>query len=92
MALPTTRINLRSPYYVTLTRSNLDYIVVELYVYTGTLTTDKPSDYNVKMTSTATLNGSGTRTAYIDIAAWARDYVDVAYDFDQQTPTNALGS
>lgn len=79
MALPTTRINLRSPYYINLERAALEKIVVELYIYTGTLTTDKPADYNYRTLSTAFLISSGNRYAEVDISELARDYVDVAY-------------
>ena len=90
MALPTTRIYLRSPYYVTLTRANLNFMVVHLYIYTGTLTTDKPSDPQYIESATAMIDENASRTAWIDIASLARDYVEVEYDFDQSTPTNTV--
>lgn len=90
MALPTNRIYLRSPYYVNLERAALTKIVVELYVYTGTLTTDKPADYQYRVISTAYLNDSGNYFAEVDIAELARDFVDVTYDFGASDPTNAV--
>jgi len=83
MALPTTRVYLRSPYFVNLSRANLEKIVVELYVYTGTLTTDKPSDPNYTLYSTA-FDGF----AELDISELARDFISV--NFDGSYVTNAV--
>lgn len=65
-------------------------MVVHLYVYTGTLTTDKPTNPQYIESSTAMIYENGSRTAWIDIASLARDYVEVAYDFDSVTPTNTV--
>jgi hypothetical protein len=83
MALPTTRVYLRSPYYVNLTRANLEKIVIDLYVYTGTLTTDKPADYQYRLYCTA-FDGY----AEIDISEFARDYIEV--NFDGSYTTNSV--
>lgn len=90
MALPSDRIFLRSPYFVSKERSNLDLIIVDLFVYTGTLTTDKPTDPNFRLQSSAHLNDSGNKYAEVDIAELARDYVSVTYDFTATDPTNAV--
>lgn len=90
MALPDDRIFLRSPYFVSKERVNLDLIIVDLFIYTGTLTTDKPSDATFRIQSSASVNGSGNRYAEIDIAELARDYVEVSYDFTATDPTNAV--
>lgn len=74
MALPTERVYLRSPYYVNLTRANLEKIVIELYVYTGELTTDKPADYTYYLYSSA-FDGY----AEVDISALARDYISTTF-------------
>lgn len=79
MALPTNRIYLRSPYFVSKDRADLRKIVVELYIYTGTLTTDKPATYQYRLYSDAYPISSGNYYAEIDIAEKARDYVEVAY-------------
>jgi hypothetical protein len=79
MALPSSRIYLRSPYFVSLERADLSKIFVELYVYTGTLTTDKPSDYTVRLVSDAYVLSNGNYYAEIDIAEFARDYVEPVY-------------
>ena len=80
MALPDKQIFLRSPYYVNLSRANLEKIVVELWIYTGELTTDKPAEFQYRLESTAFPDESGIRYAEIDIAEMARDYVEVSYD------------
>lgn len=90
MALPTDRIFLRSPYYVSKERANLDLIIIDLFIYTGTLTTDKPSSANYRLMSSASVNGSGNKYAELDIAGLARDYVEVTYDFAANDPTNAV--
>jgi hypothetical protein len=90
MALPSERIFLRSPYYVSKERSNLDLIIIDLFIYTGTLTTDKPSEATFRLQSSASVNGTGNKFAEIDIAELARDYVDVTYDFTATDPTNAV--
>ena len=81
MAIPTNRIFLRSPYFVSHEAAGLEKIAIDLYIYTGTLTTDKPSDPQFELESTAYLNEAGTANyAEIDIAELARDYVEVTYN------------
>jgi hypothetical protein len=84
MALPTDKIFLRSPYYVNLTRANLDRIALDLYVYTGELTTDKPADPNYTLESTA-YPSDGGRFAQIDISEMARDFVELTYDGNNES-------
>lgn len=90
MALPSNRIFLRSPYFVSKERANLDIIIIDLYIYTGILTTDKPTTANFRVQSSAHVNGTGNKFAEIDIAELARDYVSVTYDFTATDPTNAV--
>ena len=73
MALPTTEIFLRSPYWVTTTETDLDYVLCELRVWTGDLSAE-PAYPDVKLRSTG-LND----TTSIDIAEFARDYVEVTF-------------
>lgn len=89
MALPTTRILLRSPYFVNKEIALLTSIKVDLYIYTGTLDTDKPANPQYTLNATAFVNSNGNRYAEIDIAPYCRDYVDVTFDFDQNNPSNA---
>ena len=74
MAIPTTKAFLRSPYWVTKSRTLLDYIVVDLYIWTGDLVTDEPSSPTIQLRSTA-FDGK----ASVDIAEFARDYVEVTF-------------
>jgi len=90
MALPTTQIFLRSPYFISKETATLDIIVIDLWIYTGTLTTDKTADAQYRLTGQAFVNDDGNFFAEIDIAELARDYVDVVYDFSSTTPSNAV--
>ena len=60
-------------------RADLSKIFVELYVYTGTLTTDKPSTYDARLVSDAVVQTNGNYRAQVDISEFARDLVDVSY-------------
>jgi len=80
MALPSNKMFLRSPFWVTKTRANLGYIIVELTVWTGDLTTDEPTDPSLTLRSTA-FEG----TAKIDIAEFARDQVEVIFSGNQES-------
>lgn len=75
MALPTTRIYLRSPYFLSLSRANLAEIYIDLYIYTGTLTTDKPAgpQYTLKATAFDDF-------AQIEISEFVRDYVEINFN------------
>ena len=80
MALPTNKIFLRSPYWISKSRTNLSYIVVDLYVWTGSLTADIPSVPSIQLRSTA-FDGY----ASIDISEFARDLVEVAFSGTQES-------
>lgn len=75
MALPTTKILLRSPYWITREGDELDHIFIDLTIWTGDLVADEPSSYSIRLRSTA-LNGKVS----VDIAEFARDFVEVTYD------------
>jgi hypothetical protein len=83
MALPTDKILLRSPYWITKSDTNLSYISIALRVWTGALA-DEPSDLTISLRSTA-LNG----VASIDIAELARDFVEVSFS-DAGEESNAV--
>ena len=74
MALPTTDIFLRSPYWVNVNETDLDYVLCDLRVWTGDLTAE-PAYPNSKLRSTSFDN-----KASFDIAEFARDYVEVTYN------------
>lgn len=71
--LPTSEIFLRSPYWLFIEEANLDYVLCDLRIWTGELTA-QPAIASAKLRSTA-LNGKTS----IDIAEFARDYVEVAF-------------
>lgn len=73
MALPTKKILLRSPYWITKTEENLSYILVNLRIWIGELSAE-PDDVTIKLKSTA-LNES----ASVDISELARDFVEVRF-------------
>lgn len=73
MALPTNKILLRSPYWITKTDENLSYILVNLRIWIGELSAE-PTDVTIKLKSTA-LNG----VASVDISELARDFVEVTF-------------
>ena len=80
MALPASKIFLRSPYWISKTITNLNYILVDLYVWNGSLTADEPTAPNIQLRSTA-LDGY----ASIDIAEFARDLVEVTFNGTQDS-------
>lgn len=80
MALPTNRIFLRSPYFISKSRTNLSYITVDLYVWTGNLVLDEPVDPSIQLRSTA-FDGY----ASIDIAEFARDLVEVTFNGTEES-------
>jgi len=73
MALPTNKILLRSPYWVTKSETDLSYILVSLRVWIGELSAE-PTDATIRLRSTA-LNG----VASVDISELARDFVEVVF-------------
>lgn len=74
LQLPSTEIFLRSPYWITVNESQLDYVVCELRIWTGAMG-DEPIYSDIKIRSTA-LNDSTS----IDIAEFARDFVEVRFE------------
>ncbi len=81
MAIPTERIMLRSPYWVTQSDDNLDYMMIDLRIWNG-MTSEEPTDPTIQLRSTA-LNG----VASIDIAELARDYVEVSFNGNEESDT-----
>ena len=73
MALPTTDIFLRSPYWVTTEETDLDFVLCDLRVWTGNLV-NEPVKADIKLRSTA-LNG----VTSFDLAEFARDFVEVTF-------------
>ena len=62
------KINARSPYYISYSNANLVSVDLELYVYTGTQTTDRANKFT--LTSSAV-----DQTATFEISEIVRDYL-----------------
>lgn len=80
MALPTTEIFLRSPYWVTVTQADLDYVICDLRIWTGALSAE-PANPDVKLRSTAGLEN----TTSMDIGEFARDFVEVSFSGTEES-------
>ena len=72
------KINARSPYYVSLTATNLTQVDMELYVYTGTQTTDRTNLFT--LTSFAISN-----VVTFEVSEIVRDYILNTFDGDYAT-------
>lgn len=75
MAIPTNKIFLRSPYRVNVVDSSLDYVIVDIRVWTGDITSDRPADPTYKQRATAI--GGGVS---FNISDLARDFVEVGFN------------
>lgn len=79
-----TKINIRSPYYVKVSNGSLASATMELFIYTGILTTNKPSTPQY----TITKNEISTNNYVVyEIAELVRDYLDIEFngEYDSQT-------
>ena len=78
-----TKINVRSPYYVKASNASLASATLELFIYTGTFTTDKGA---AKYTITKNEISSNNYVVF-EIAELVRDYLDIEFDgeYDSQT-------
>ena len=78
-----TKINVRSPYYIKVSNASALSAIMELFIYTGTFTTDKgTAKYTISK------NGIGTNNYVVfEIAELVRDYLDIEFDgeYDSQT-------
>ena len=78
-----TKINVRSPYYVKASNASLASATLELFIYTGTFTTDKgTAKYTISKNEIGTNN-----YVVFEIAELVRDYLDIEFDgeYDSQT-------
>ena len=79
-----TKINTRSPFYVKVSNASLASATLELYIYTGILTTNKPASAQY----TITKNEISTNNYVVfEISELVRDYLDIEFDgeYDSQT-------
>lgn len=72
------KINARSPYYINLSATNLTQVDMELYVYTGTQTTDRSNLFT--LTSFAV-----SQNVTFEIGEIVRDYILQTFDGDYAT-------
>lgn len=79
-----TKINIRSPYYLKVSYGVLSSASMELYIYTGEFTTDKPADpqYTISKKSAGANN-----YVVFEIAELVRDYLDIEFDGDYDSQT-----
>lgn len=72
-----TKINIRSPFYVKVSNGSLASATMELFIYTGIFTTNKPSDPQY----TITKNEISTNNYVVyEIAELVRDYLDIEFN------------
>lgn len=79
-----TKINLRSPYYLKVSYGVLSSASMELYIYTGEFTTDKPADPQYTINKIAAV---GNNYVVFEIAELVRDYLDIEFDGDYDSQT-----
>ena len=79
-----TKINLRSPYYLKVPYGVLSSASMELYIYTGEFTTDKPADPQYTINKIAAI---GNNYVVFEIAELVRDYLDIEFDGDYDSQT-----
>ena len=79
-----TKINVRSPFYIKVSNASLASATMELYIYTGILTTDKPATAQYIITKNEI---SSNNYVVFEIAELVRDYLDVEFngEYDSQT-------
>ncbi len=71
------KINVRSPYYISITATNLTSCKLELFIYTGTQTTNRPTTATYTLRSFAVENVST-----FEISELVRDYFSNSFDGD----------
>lgn len=78
-----TKINVRSPFYIKVSGTGLASATMELYIYTGTLTTDKPATAQYTITKNEI---SSNDYVVFEISELVRDYLDIEFDgeYDSQ--------
>ena len=79
-----TKINVRSPFYIKVSNASLASATMELYIYTGVLTTNKPATPQYTITKNEI---SGNNYVVFEISELVRDYLDIEFDgeYDSQT-------
>jgi len=70
-----TQINLRSPYFVFVDIASITSANIDIYIYTGTQTTDRPGSPQYSILKTAIDN-----KVTFEISELCRDYLELTYD------------
>lgn len=74
------KINVRSPYYVSTTQSGMVSASIDVYIYTGVQTTDRPADPTYTLSS----NAVSARVDF-EIADLVKDYIEMTLNFVNNT-------
>ena len=79
-----TKINVRSPFYIKAKDSSLASATMQLYIYTGVLTTDKPASAQYTITKNEI---DSNNYVVFEISELVRDYLDIEFngEYDSQT-------
>ena len=72
-----TKINVRSPFYIKANNSSLASATMQLYIYTGVLTTDKPASAQYTITKNEI---DSNNYVVFEISELVRDYLDVNFN------------
>jgi len=70
------KINVRSPYYVSTNQSGMVSASIDIYIYTGVQTTDRPSDPTYTLSSNAQLG-----RVDFEISELVKDYMEMELDY-----------
>lgn len=77
-----TKINLRSPYYIKVSKTALTSVRLDLYIYTGTFTTNtNPNDDFLRYSITKKPLGSNAYVVF-EVSDLVRDYLEVEFNGD----------
>jgi len=79
-----TKINVRSPFYIKPSNGSLASATMQLYIYTGVLTTNKPASPQYTITKNEI---DSNNYVVFEISELVRDYIDIEFDgeYDSQT-------
>ena len=72
-----TKINVRSPFYIKASNASLASATLQLYVYTGVLTTNKPASPQYTITKNEI---DSNNYVVFEISELVRDYIDIEFD------------
>jgi len=78
-----TKINVRSPFYIKASNASLASATMDLYIYTGVFTTDKPASAQYQITKNEI---DSNNYVVFEVSELIRDYIDIEFDgeYDSQ--------